>query len=111
MSNEAKRLLSQFPTDVNGHIISDISMKRYDISGDVAAGSVFTGNGVIQHITIWKDVDNGTIQLTDVNGTAITPAAITDYGGSFTIKQLVINGCKVTTTGFTGGLASVYYTD
>lgn len=104
-------LKSELPADRYGNRINDVAMSKSEVSGDVTGQAVFTGNGIISHITIWKDVDGGTVQLKDASGTAITPAAITDYGGSFVMKLLVTNGCTVTTTGFTGGLLTVFYTN
>ena len=105
----ADLLQNELPADKYGNKITDVCSGHSEVSGVVADQVVFTGKGIISHITIWKDVDGGTIQLKDTDGNAITPAGITDYGGSFVIKLLVTNGCKVTTTGFTGGLLTVYY--
>lgn len=87
----------------------DISTESYDVEAIVANEVVFNGPGFISHITIWKDVDGGTIQLKDSNGVNLFPAGITDYGGSFMIRKLVQNGCRVTTTGFAGGRLSIFY--
>jgi hypothetical protein len=104
-------LQSEVPLDRHGNRLTDVATKKHDVAGIVTDEAVFVGNGIVSHITIWKDVDGGTVQLKDVSGAAITPLAITDYGGSFQLKLLVANGCKVTTTGFVGGLLSIFYMD
>jgi hypothetical protein len=104
-------LQSEVPQDRYGNKIVDVSTARYDVAGNVTDQEIFSGNGIVSHITIWKDVDGGTVQLKDSSGANITPLAITDYGGSFQLKLLVTNGCKVTTTGFVGGLLSIFYMD
>lgn len=80
-----------------------------DITGNVSLELVFTGPGEIGLLTIWKDVDGGTVQLFDNDGVAIFPAGITDYGGSFHCPKKLWNGCKITTTGFVGGRLTLFY--
>jgi hypothetical protein len=76
----------------------------------VADLKVFDGAGFIHGITIWADIDGGTVQLKDRSGNAIRPAAKTDYGGGYPFYRLhVHNGCFVTTTNFTAGLLSVFF--
>jgi hypothetical protein len=82
------------------------------ISGNVAAQEVFSGVGIIHGLTIFKDVDGGTFQLFDLDDNPITPAGMTDYAGSYSFGSrgyFSKNGCKITTTGFTGGDLSIYY--
>jgi len=90
-------------------ILPEYASGKIDVEANVDALPVFSGIGGISHITIWKDVDGGTVQLHDTKGNAIIPAAITDYGGSFLIKLFVAQGCTITTTGFTGGRLSIFF--
>jgi len=86
------------------------SNNKVDIEGNVTLQSIFAGGGSLMGITIFKDVDGGTVQLFDTNDAPIFPAAITDYGGSFVFfESRVWNGCKITTTGFTGGRLTLFY--
>lgn len=76
---------------------------------------IFAGKGILQGITIWKDVDGGTFYCTDTDGAAITglphstAKAICDYPGAFTVPRFQLsNGLKIVTADCTGIVMSVF---
>jgi len=95
--------------DADGYIIDGCGNYSVDINGDVTAESIFSGIGALLRVIIWQDVDSGTFQLTDSDGTNLFPAAKTDYAGAFEVRRFLTNGCKITTSGFTGGGLTVIY--
>lgn len=80
-----------------------------------ATTAICTGTCILQGITIWKDVDNGTFYFTDADGASITGLpnstnkAVCDYPGAFTVPRLELsNGLKVVTADCTGIVMSVF---
>jgi hypothetical protein len=84
-------------------------MKRLNVSGNVTSQRVFAGTGKIIKIQIWKDVDNGTIDIRDADGDNIYPQAITDYAGTINLEDQHENGCFITTASFAAGNLTVFY--
>lgn len=111
--SDTKKLRNHQLTDLKGDIPFNANSAVL-IAGS-ATTAIFTGYGVIQGVTIWKDVDGGTIYFTNTAGNAIdglpnsTNKAILDYAGAFEIPRMQISaGLKAVTENATGAVISIF---
>lgn len=96
--------------DAWGKPIPGIGHSNVNISGNASNTTVFTGNGILYSVVVLKPVTGGIISIMNTNGDEIYKNAKLDYAGSYTFRQLLTAGCKVTTTNFGGGELTVIYT-
>lgn len=80
-------------------------------TGDKTDFVIFTGAAWLLPPTIWKPVDNATFILKDADGNPLFgPGGVLDYAGAFSMPIFWCpNGCKITTSGFTGGNLTAWY--
>jgi hypothetical protein len=99
--------------DQDGDLIKNCNNPIFITSSTTTV--IFAGEGLLQGVQIWADVDSGTFYFTNTAGAAITglpsstAKAKTDYVGTFAVPNLEISaGLKVVTESTTGIVMTVY---
>lgn len=104
------RLTGRQAIDEAGNPIMSSGNAFKKIEGVVSHTVIFAGIGVLERVVVLKNIASGTFTIEDSNNTAIFSAGVTDYAGSFEFGILLLNGCRITTTGFTAGaLMPIYF--
>lgn len=76
--------------------------------GDVTDEVIFTETGSIARIFIGKRISGASLTVKNTAGTTLTKSMV-DRQGTIPILLRNVTGCKITTSGFTGGYLTVYW--